>query len=272
LSGARGKVIGVTLLAAVSLAAVCTFGGLGGSNAKLAPALEEEEATEILTKIFEKVKKMAEKMVGAAENIKQQIQAQGLEMEDSKIMKTYILPHFEQGFKDAQEEVLGEFDVEEYELEDAVNTYTAEGNKTLAEMQERIRLLYKAFGGDMPEAENEAEAGDLDSKELGLETVLTMLQSLGEHLYQQTDEYCKEFINTHGRPTADNMALFQEGLVEISGIAEKDMLKEHKTSPMAFQKAVIKNQQSKEVVQMIMALQQQNAHIVHSHGIKMAME
>jgi len=63
------------------------------------------------------------------------------------IMKQWILPHVESSLRDIQDQILAARDVEEEEIEEAVNTYIANGDKDLAGIVKTIRSIYRQFGG-----------------------------------------------------------------------------------------------------------------------------
>jgi len=156
-------------------------------------------------------------MVNAANNIKQQLQAQGLDMEDSKIMVIYILPHFTSGYKDIKNQVLNEYDVEEYELEEATLYYMDKGDETIRETTKKIRKLYNACGGNVNLDEDEDVASVPSKGLLPFETVLEILQVIGEITMNKTDEFIVTFKEKYGLPKdQDTAERFQQGLMSIS--------------------------------------------------------
>ena len=54
-----------------------------------------------------------QKFLNGFQNVKTQIQNQGQEMEDRKIMENFIFPHFITAFEETQSEVFELYDVEE---------------------------------------------------------------------------------------------------------------------------------------------------------------
>ena len=187
------------------------------NSSELAPALTHDETQLILSLILDKVKLLAAKMVNAANNIKQQLQAQGLDMEDSKIMVIYILPHFTSGYKDIKNQVLNEYDVEEYELEEATLYYMDKGDETIRETTKKIRKLYNACGGNVNLDEDEDVASVPSKGLLPFETVLEILQVIGEITMNKTDEFIVTFKEKYGLPKdQDTAERFQQGLMSIS--------------------------------------------------------
>ena len=54
-----------------------------------------------------------QKFITGFQNVKMQIQNQGQDMEDRKIMENFIFPHFISAFEETQSEVFELYDVEE---------------------------------------------------------------------------------------------------------------------------------------------------------------
>ncbi len=176
--------------------------------------MTEEETREIMTKILEHLKPVATHMIRAAEGIKQQLAQQGKEMEDRKLMQTFILSHFESGFKDLQDKILAEFDVDESELEDACNTYVKNGDKKLREICERIRMIYKEFGGEI---DSEDKENNDFNEEIPLETIVAMLKSIGGKMSDETESFVQDFKAEYGVPDSrSDIEIFQGKLMELS--------------------------------------------------------
>ena len=187
----------------------------------MAPALTEDEAREIMAKILEQLKVTATQMIRAAEGIKQKIAQQGQEIEDRKLMQMFILPHFETAFQQLQEKILDEYEVEEYELEDAVNTYIAEGDKKLSETAERIRMIYKEFGGgidDADESENSLTSpAGAGASELNLDKVVAILEDIMVNMEEKCSQFFEAYMAQHGSPrTKEQINNFQMQLMYIS--------------------------------------------------------
>jgi hypothetical protein len=158
-------------------------------------------------------------MVNAAQNIRQQIQSQGQDMEESRVMQSFILPHFTSGYKEITTQVLHEYDAEEYELEDAVKTYLANGDEKIREMTMKIRKLYQTCGGEVNLDEDEDGGMTSSSKAtlLSFETVIEMLSVLNEIVAAKTDEYIIAFKAKYGVPQDQETAdAFQQGLMSLS--------------------------------------------------------
>lgn len=186
------------------------------SSSNLAPAIEEEEAQKVMNLLLKRLKILAPKLITAAQNIKMQIQQQGQDVEEAIIMKQFILPHFESSLKEYQDELLNEFDMDEDDLEEAVNTYIANGNKELADIAQSIRVMHNQFGGDSdiqdPNAPKSAKV-----EEMTLEEVVGLMKELGNQMMQYTDDFCGTFIDENGVPSnQQEMEAFQLGLMAAS--------------------------------------------------------
>ena len=207
-------------IAAVGFFAYYTILGSNTSTSdpELAPAVTEEEATKIMNAICDQMKLVAPRLIMAAENIKQQIASQGQQIDDASLMKVFLLPQLEQMIRDTQESIFEKFDVDEDEVEEAVEYYTKRGHEELIAINQNITMLYKQFGGEVDEGEDLAAAGDgggaAGSGEYTLEMVVGMMQSLTEKMVRSTDEYTGEFISKNGVPsTQAEVERFQLGLM-----------------------------------------------------------
>jgi hypothetical protein len=170
-----------------------------------------------MTKILEKLKLTAARMVRAAEGIRQQIQQQGQEIDDRRLMKMFILPHFETAFQELQDVVLDECDADEAELEEAVTYYIKQGNTDLKELSNKIRLIYREFGGEV-----EADAGDgleppAPTREISLDVVIRILQMLDEKMSANIEAYIEAFKEKYGLPNSQDLVdAFQQGMMALS--------------------------------------------------------
>jgi hypothetical protein len=222
-NNSTGKALGLAAVVATGLAAAYFMLGTSTANSDLLPALTEEEAYDILKKIFDRLRQSSEKLMQHLPSIQQQLQSQGMDVPAATVVKSYIFPHFEMAFKEIQAEILAEADVEEYELEDAVTTYIAMGDTKLAEVSERLRMLHSAMGGESQEDADAAAGGsgggngDDGSEDLSLEALTHVLLRLSKHMEAEMDAYCKQFIAENGPPSsAEGLQDFQAGVVAIS--------------------------------------------------------
>jgi hypothetical protein len=152
-------------------------------------------------------------MVRAVEGIKQKLASQGQEIEDRKLMQAFVLPHFESAFKQLQETILAESDVDENDLEDAVTTYVKQGDKKLADICERIRMIYREFGGEV-DIDEEVSA---PSQNLSLDTIILILEGIGEKMNEQTSEFIEAYKEDFGLPSSRaDMERFQNELMTLS--------------------------------------------------------
>lgn len=131
-------------------------------------------------------------------------------------MKQYILPHFGSNLKEIQETILAEFDVDEDELEEAVNTYIANGDEELAGITKSIRILHTQFGGDSDiEAPNAAK--NSKAAAMGINEVVELLEELASQMLQHTDDFCGKFVDEYGVPSNQQQGQeFQLGMMEVS--------------------------------------------------------
>lgn len=207
-------------------------------------------------------------MIRGAENIKQQIQAQGQHIEDAQLMKSFILPHFDTGFEEIQKEVLTELDIDEADLEEAFNYYYSEGNPALKDISDRIRTIYREFGGAIEEDAGEANAAP--PKEIDSRQFMALLNDLTGQLIEHTQQYVVAYVEEHGVPASmDTMEKFQHGLLSLTEGVEKALLDENGLTQMDFQSTLMKHQHSPEVQEIFIRMQRENERVMTENGIRM---
>ena len=252
------------------------------STEYLAPALTEEETLRVMQAIMDKLKMMAMRMMQAKAGIRAQMEQQGHEMDDRKLMKTFIYPHFIDQLQDIQTNVLAEHEVDESELEDAVHDYIGSDSLSAAaaggacyQIREIVRLIKKYhydFGGekheDEDEEEDEAAQSEGDKRVLTLEELLEVIHTLSVRIGEQMDDYIIAFKAEHGLPDESTMEAFHHGFMNLTVEIEKQTTKELDVTLPAFQKAV---EMYSDNIQLQMAFQQMqmvSAEKMAAHGIR----
>lgn len=169
--------------------------------------------------IVEKINKLIPKFVQGADGIKQQLVQQGQQIDDRQLMTMFILPHVETAFADIQREALEKFDFDDDELQEAVDYYIKEGNKSLLEISNRIKLIYQQFGGDIVDETAAAAAPKRSGsgRKVSMDEVIALMEDLGDKMKTYSDLYCKQFIEQYGIPsTQKQLERFQGGLMETA--------------------------------------------------------
>lgn len=250
----------------------------GNADDELLPALTEEEVTKIMSDILMQLKVLAARMARGAENIKQQLQQQGQDMDNMRIMKNFILPHFESQFAEMQAQVFFEHDVEEEEVEDAHNYYSKHGNKQLNEIGETIKDIYKQFGGDLDDDMGDESGASMGgagsgSKEMTLDVVLDVLHTLKDRMVEATEAYADNYLDNHDGPPTDHRGFeqFQAGLVKVSEQVEVSILEEYGYTQRDFQHGVLHHQHSQEINHIIGMMQTENHKILAAKGMNFMM-
>mmetsp|Transcript_12367 Transcript_12367/g.27794 ORF Transcript_12367/g.27794 Transcript_12367/m.27794 type:complete len:278 (-) Transcript_12367:119-952(-) len=257
--------VAFAVTAVVATAAVC-YSYSGSSD--LAPAMEEEETRKIMRKILEKVQLLAPRLMNAAQNIQQQIEQGGQEIDEKTLMKQFILPHFDTNFKEIQDSVLdGDCDYYPDELEEACAFYMKEGDEELTQICKSIRAIYRQFGGDVDDEEDaSADGGAL--ADMSVDEVVGLMEELGKHMLQATDDYCAKFIDESGIPrTQAHLEAFQMGQMKLSQKVEKSLLKECGLSESDFQKVLMANADNVAIQHVFKNMQTENTKLMAKHGI-----
>ena len=209
---------------------------------------------------------LTKQLIDAGENIKTQIRQQGHEIDDHTLYKTYILVHFESGFRNIQDAVLTELDFEESELEEAVNYYQKHDSVILQDITQKIRTIYKQFGGDIDgdDALQESEK----CKNMTVDQALELLNALNEKVLLSTDGFIVKFKNEYGVPTSQELFMaFNQGLTTIIAGAEEEVVSRAGISSNDFQQLIMKFQESPLVRQAIGSMQENQQMLLFKHGI-----
>jgi hypothetical protein len=190
---------------------------LKSNSEDLLPAITEEEASEIMKTIMDKIIKLVPKLLQGADGIKQQLAQQGQQMEDKQLMKMFILSHLETNLADFQKEALEKYGVDDDELQEAVDYYIKEGNRSLEEISKRIKLIYNEFGGESAEEEEKAPELSANAKSISIDHVIALMEDLGEKMKSFANIYCLRFIEANGVPQSQQqLEKFQIGLMETA--------------------------------------------------------
>lgn len=259
------------LASAVIAVGYAAYSFFGTSSSSLAPAITEEQARKMMNKVLEQVKLAVPRFLRAADNIKQQIVAQGQEIEDAQILKSFILPHLESTIRDITQSVLDELDYDEDELEEAVKTYVAAGDEELITITQTLKTIYKQFGGEGGDDSEETGAGSSKASEMTLPEVLTLLEELAQLMVDNCDTFCQQFVATFGIPsTRELLEKFQVGLFQATESSEKELLKAHGMTTTDFQAVLTKYQNEKRIQEIFYIMQMENQRVLQSHGIQMS--
>ena len=123
----------------------------------MAPAIPEEVAREVMREIHSKIKISASNFVRQVEGAKQLIAGMGEEISLQEILKHIVGPNLDVSYRNVREAVLSIHGIKEEDLEEAVNTYIANGDKELIAISENMRMIYKTLGGDLGDSGDELE-------------------------------------------------------------------------------------------------------------------
>lgn len=266
LSGSQAAVAGaVAGLLAVTFAASTL---IGASKPALLPALDEDEALDLMEKMFKQIRLAANNMVNAHANIKQQIVQQGQQMSDRDIMTSFILPHFETSLAEIQAQVLADADVEECEIDEAVSYYEQRCPE-IGEIVFKIKTVYREMGGEVDLDYAQLPPGEeRPGVDLSLEQLLAFLHVVSEKMTLGIGEYADAFISEHGIPhSAATKQSFQMGMMAVSDEAQKTSLAEFRITESDLQTALRENQTSEELQTVFFRMQIESQRILVGKGI-----
>ena len=253
-------VVGLSVAAAAAATAVA-LRMKKRSDAKLAPALDEEQTREIIKTLGTSLQATCGKFSNAAEKIKMQMAQQGQQLEDSQIMQHFIYPHFKTALQELEQKICDDFDIAEYELEEAVTEYC--DDEEISKHVKAIKKLITRYGGtvesdevEVPGAGAGAGAGAGGAGEVSLQSVMELFNDLMKRVLDATEEYAAQHVQLHGPPT-DPMAVqeFQEGMVQLHTAIQNAVLGEYGLTEESFQQILMKHSSTQEVQGAFMQMQ-----------------
>eukprot|EP01041_Mallomonas_annulata_P012697 gene12697-26751_t len=248
----------VSGMAAATALGICLYSFSGTNNqssdSDSGPALTEQDTTKVMAAFLEKLKLVAIKHKRAADNIRQQVEAQGQQIDERQLMAGYMLPHFETALKDLTTQILEEYNIEEDELQESVAYYIKEGNLKLKEISKSVNNYYKQFGGEIDEEEisyptnQKSSSSTSSNQDLSLDEFSRVLDKLTELLSTATDGYLQAFKEKYGVPTTTEVAeQLQQGMMVISEESEMKAYESFGLNADQFNNAIAKYQATEEV-------------------------
>jgi hypothetical protein len=111
--------------------------------------------------------------------------------------------------------------VDEAELEEATRYYASRGDGMLQEITSKIQQMHKQFGGTNDGCvESGSSMGGEEGgagRDLTLEEVIGVLQTLSDKVGEATDRYAEDFKSQYGLPNNQTLMMqFQQGMMEMS--------------------------------------------------------
>jgi hypothetical protein len=258
--------IGATA-AAVGLVAAIGFKLKAKSEVDLAPALDEETTREIMKSLSQGLASSCIRFSNAAEKIKMQMQQQGQMLEDAQIMQHFIFPHFKTAMAELEQKVCDDYDIADFELEEAVNAY-CDTDGEIMKCANDIRNLIVKFGGQVESDEVVRSSGAGASAtasagasggvmgDVGLEDVLELFQDLTARVLEATEQYAAAHVQLHGPPTdPQGVQDFQTGMVQLHTDIQNACLEEYNLTEQQFQDILMKHANAPEVQSAFMQMQ-----------------
>lgn len=267
-------VIGIGAVAAVGALVYALLIKKGGNSEDALPALTEAETEEVMEALSKKTGPLRQQMLNTTEMIKQKFAAQGQQADDAQLREHLILPKFREGYEALVSEVLGDFDIDEEELEDAVTYYSAPSSSSsgnVAALTESIKACYVSLGGQVGPSTQVTAMGASETAttgEMALEDVLTVLQTLSTVLNEKTEEYIVAYKAQNGVPAdPESMNRFQMGAAQLSEAAEANVLSSFGLTANQFRDALMMYKDRQEIMMPMMMIQQQSQQMLMRHGM-----
>jgi chaperonin cofactor prefoldin len=202
-------------------------------DGNLLPAVTEEEAKKAMKSMLDQLHLTIPKLFRVADQIKQQFAQQGQQIDDSFLLRSFLLPNLETAFREIQDSVLNELDMDEDDLEEAVLEYIKRGDRDLKETFDTIRNIFKKFGADIPEDDEEEDEEEVEQsfptaaatdkkkktskkaskKEMSLEDTIRFFKAFRQIQHDKMEATIEEFIIEYGRPSPSNSPVLLQRLM-----------------------------------------------------------
>jgi len=261
--------------AAVALTAIVAIGSYvwKSKDSDAPPALTRDEVFSILKEINDKAQIKAKQLLVFKQNIEQQIAQSGQQIEESEVLKQFILPHFVKALQEIEEAAYSNFNngegVLEVEFQEGVNYYRRQqpDGEDVQKAVAKLRKIFTDMGGDKiidEDDDNDSPFGVTPRgklREIPLEEVLAILEAYAEALTKHTQKYIDEWKKAHGMVTAATMDRYQTGLLEISEETERQVLEEKNLLEEEFQNAIQQYQNDPRLQQLFMTMQMKSQQI-----------
>lgn len=282
---------------AVALVGVgaASYSGLLGSKQEesLAPAIDEETTRKIMKQILEGVHLNLPGLFQYAERIKQSIAAQGQEIDDAILLKTFLLPNLENLLRQVQDKALEDFDVDEDELEEAVTEYCKQGDADLIKTSATIRSIFKRFGANIVDEEEEEEeepaaakasanataettvskksskkSKKSPSKDMPLEEFLQFMRTFQTIQLELTKSTIEDFVEEFGRQLDQTTAqLFQQRMFIAAQQAQEEITQDFGIEPETIEKLIMKYQREPAVLQLQAEFEEKTIEVMQASGL-----
>ena len=140
-------------------------------------------------------------------------------------------------------------------------------------IKERIRTIYKEFGGDIDDDNNNNNNGNSNSenndKDMTLDEVLGALKSLNDKVESAGEGFIKQFKEKYGVPdSAELLQAFQEGFLTLTTNAEMEVLMKYGITSDVFSRNIMKYQESPLITKAIHDMQFSQQRLLLSNGIQ----
>ena len=238
----------------------------------LAPALTEEETTQIIEVLAKAVTELGQKMLQHVQTTKAQLAQSGQQVSDDQIMQYIVSPQFLSNLSSIEEGIYDRFDITEDELEEAVEEYSV-CNNIIKSSSEKIKMMITQIGGvketpagPMGGAPAPAQGGA--EAEEGSITVTDLLTAFVSAVLEATEKYTNNWVETHGPPAGpEDGQAFSNGLMQTQMAVQQQALQQFGLTEQDFQNLLMQNAENPEVQKIMAALQMGTTQILGKHGI-----
>jgi len=235
---------------------------------RAAPALTAAETRSLMKSILEKLGPCQQTCEALKETVSEELQSTWgpAPPSEAEMTRVYVFPTFKAAYLKVQDRVCAEYNVHEWELEEAVEYYGRD-DQELAGLAQALAEVIKSFGGG---EEEDAAAGGEGGEEGGM-TIASAIKAMAGRILSATNELCTKYCAMHGVPTTqEELAKFQAIYMQVGEDVQQAFFKELGTTQANWEQMIQKSISQPDVQKALQDMNTGIEAIFSKHGMKAA--
>jgi len=238
---------------------------------RAAPALTAAETRSLMKSILEKLGPIQQTCASLVETVSEELQSTWgpAPPSEAETLRVYVFPTFKAGYLKVQDRVCAEYNVHEWELEEALEFY-GKDDQELAGLAQALAEVFKSFGGGEQEAGGASGASGEGGEEGGM-TIVSAIRAMAGRILSATNELCSKYCAMHGVPTTqEELAKFQGIYMQVGEDVQQAFFKELGTTQQAWEQMIQKSISQPDVQKALQDMNTGIEAIFKKHGMKAA--
>ncbi len=237
------------------------------------PALTYQEAYTIMHSIIADLDPVMKECAELARTVQSELQSGfGPIPEESEMMRLYIGPKFKSSLIKIQDKYCNEYNVNEWDLEEALISYGAEGKEGATEiikLGQDLAKIMQTFGVIVTDAGGEGGAGGGGGGGQQGMTIVDVLNSLAKSVLTSVAQYCKQYVEVNGTPTSqEEIMQCAQGLEATSAEVQKAFLAQYGINEQTWMQLIQQSASDPKVIDAFNNITQGVQAITAQYGIQ----